>query len=104
MAPQTLCLFHSPGTNVTNLTLPACRIYIQQDIGKSLVLGQADSQSFKSVIAHWEKLLDSDWLRHCEFIRNLRENSVIRGKLQISRAKSVIHSECKYKQELRINN
>ena len=51
-----------------------------------------------------EKLLDSDWLRHCEFIRNLRANSVIRGKLQISRAKSVIHSECKYKQELRINN
>ena len=44
------------------------------------------------------------WLRHCEFIRNLRANSVIRGKLQISRAKSVIHSECKYKQELRINN
>ena len=57
-----------------------------------------------SVITHWEKLLDSDWLRHCEFIRNLRANSVIRGKLQISRAKSVIHSECKYKQKLRINN
>ena len=56
------------------------------------------------VITHWEKLLDSDWLRHCEFIRNLRANSVIRGKLQISRAKSVIHSECKYKQKLRINN
>ena len=44
---------------------------------------------------HWEKLLDSYWLRHCEFIRNLRANSVIRGKLQISRAKFVIHSECK---------
>ena len=56
------------------------------------------------IITHWEKLLDSDWLRHCEFIRNLRANSVIRGKLQISRAKSVIHSECKYKQKLRINN
>ena len=48
------------------------------------------------------KLLDSDWLRDCEFIRNLRANSVIRGKLQISRAKSVIHSECKY--EKRIND
>ena len=59
---------------------------------------------FLALITHWEKLLDSDWLRHCEFIRNLRANSVIRGKLQISRAKSVIHSECKYKQELRINN
>ena len=55
------------------------------------------------VITHWEKLLDSDWLRHCEFICNVRANSVIRGKLQISRAKSVIHSKCKYKQELRIN-
>ena len=52
---------------------------------------------FTSLITHWEKLLNSDWLRHCEFIRNLRANSVIRGKLQISRAKSVIHSECKYK-------
>ena len=57
-----------------------------------------------TLITHWEKLLDSDWLRHCKFTRNLRANSVIRGKLQISRAKSVIHSECKYKQELRINN
>ena len=56
-----------------------------------------------SIITHWEKLLDSDWLRHCEFIRNLRANSVIRGKLQISKAKSVIHSECKYKKELTIN-
>ena len=61
-------------------------------------------KSVIGVVTHWEKLLDSDWLRHCEFIRNLRANSVIRGKLQISRAKSVIHSECKYKQELRINN
>ena len=56
------------------------------------------------LITHWEKLLDSDWLRHCEFIRNFRANSVIRGKLQISRAKSVIHSECKYKKELTVNN
>ena len=56
---------------------------------------------FLALITHWEKLLDSDWLRHCEFISNLRANSVIRGKLQISRAKSVIHSQCKYKQ---INN
>ena len=61
-------------------------------------------QLITSIITLWEKLLDSDWLRHCEFIRNLRANSVIRGKLQISRGKSVIHSECKYKQELRINN
>ena len=45
------------------------------------------------IITHWEKLLDSDWLRDCGFIRNLRANSVIRGKLQISRAKSVIHSQ-----------
>ena len=64
----------------------------------------AKFHGFHGVITHWEKLLDSDWLRLCEFIRNLRANSVIRGKLQISRAKSVIHSECKYKQELRINN
>ena len=56
------------------------------------------------IITHWEKLLDSDWLRHCEFIRNLRANSVILDKLQISREKSVIHSEYKYKQELRVNN
>ena len=56
------------------------------------------------IITHWEILLDSDWLRHCEFICNLRADSVIRGKLQISRAKSVIHSECKYKKELTINN
>ena len=56
------------------------------------------------VITHWEKLLDSDWLRHCEFILNLRANSVIRGKLQISRAKSINYSECKYKKELTVNN
>ena len=56
------------------------------------------------LITHWEKLLYSDWLRDCKFIRNLRANSVIRGKLQISRAKSVIHSEYKYKKELTINN
>ena len=42
---------------------------------------------FDSVTTHWGKLLDSDWLRDCEFMRNLRANSVIRGKLQISRAK-----------------
>ena len=52
------------------------------------------------IITHWEKLLDSDWLRHCD----LRANSVIRGKLQMSRAKSVIHSECKYKKKLTVNN
>ena len=39
-----------------------------------------------------------------EFIRNLRAISVIRGKLQVSRAKSVIHSECKYKKELTSND
>ena len=36
-----------------------------------------------------EKLLDSDWLTDCEFIRNMRANFVIRGKLQISRVKSI---------------
>ena len=41
------------------------------------------------LITHLEKLL-------CESIRNLRANSVIRGKLQISRAKFVIHFEGKY--------
>ena len=47
--------------------------------------------TFSAVITHWEQLLlDCDWLRDCEFISNLRANSVIRGKLQISRAKSVI--------------
>ena len=34
------------------------------------------------LITDWEKLLDSDWLRDCEFIPNLKANSVIRGKLQ----------------------
>ena len=29
------------------------------------------------IITHWEKLLDSNWLRDCEFIRNLRANSII---------------------------
>ena len=28
-----------------------------------------------TVITHREKLLDFDWLRDCEFIRNLRANS-----------------------------
>ena len=50
----------------------------------------------------WEKLFDSHWLRHCEFICNLRANSAILGKLQISRPKSVIRFECTYKR--RINN
>ena len=58
--------------------------------------------SVSTVMTHWEKLLGSDWLRDCEFIRNVRTNSVIRGKLQISRAKSVILSEYKYKKELTI--
>ena len=57
-----------------------------------------------SLITHWEKLLDSDCLRGCEFICNLRANFVIRGKLQILRAKSVIHSKCKYEKELTIND
>ena len=56
-----------------------------------------NSFSITPIITHWEKLLDSDCLRNCEFIRNLRANSVIRGKLHISRVKSVIFSECKYK-------
>ena len=45
-----------------------------------------------------EKLLDSHWLT--EFIRN------IGGKLQISlQGKNLlIHSECKYKKELTIND
>ena len=55
------------------------------------------------LITHREKLLDSHWLRDCASIR-LRENSVIRGKLQISRAKSIIHSEYKSKKELTIND
>ena len=38
---------------------------------------------FITIITHWEKLLDSNWLSDCEFIRNLRANSVIRSKLQI---------------------
>ena len=60
--------------------------------------------SIRAIITHWEKLFDSHWLRHCEFICNLRANSAIRGKLQISRPKSVILSECTYKKELTINN
>ena len=50
------------------------------------------------------KLFYSDLLRDCKFMLDLRANSVIPGKLQISRAKSVIHSECKYEKELTINN
>ena len=42
------------------------------------------------LITRWEKLLDSDRLRECELIPNLRANSVIRGKLLISRAKCVM--------------
>ena len=57
-----------------------------------------------AVITHWENLLDLDWLRNCEFKRNVRANSVIRGKLQISITKSVIHSECKCEKELTMNN
>ena len=30
---------------------------------------------------------DSDWLWDCELVHNLRANSVVRGKLQISREK-----------------
>ena len=59
--------------------------------------GTEDCLRISTVITHWKKLLYSDWLRHCEFIRNLRANSVVRGKLQISRGKSVTQSECKYK-------
>ena len=33
---------------------------------------------------HCEKLLDSDLLRDCEFIHNLRVNSVTRTKVQVS--------------------
>ena len=62
------------------------------------------SDLINTLITRWEKLLDSDWVGHCEFIRNLRANSVIQGKLQISRAKSVIYSECKYRKELTINS
>ena len=61
-------------------------------------------QSIKRLITHWEKSLDSDWPRDCEFIRNLRANSIIRNKLQITRAKFVTHFECKYEKELMINN
>ena len=41
----------------------------------------------QGVMTHREKLFHDDWLRDCEFIRNLRANSVIQGKLQISKAK-----------------
>ena len=53
-------------------------------------------ETFLIVITQWKKLLDFDWVRDGEFIRNLRTISVIRGKLHISRTKSVINSECKY--------
>ena len=56
---------------------------------------------FLVLITHREKLPDCDWLRDCELIHNLR---VIQGKLQISRERSVIHSECKYEKELTIND
>ena len=54
--------------------------------------------SIADIITHWEKLLDSDWLRDCEFIRNLRANYRSQGQ------KSVIHYKCKYERELTINN
>ena len=45
------------------------------------------SNTIVSVLNHTlGKLLDSDWLKDCEFICNLRANTVIRGKLRISRA------------------
>ena len=56
-----------------------------------------------SLITHWEKLLDSDWLRACDFIRNLRANSVIRCSYRFQ-GQIIIHSECKYEKELTIND
>ena len=45
-----------------------------------------------SLITNWEKFLDSNWVRDCEFIGNLRENSVIRGKVQISQKGMICNS------------
>ena len=56
------------------------------------------------LITHWEELLDSDWLIDCESIRNLRANSVIRGKLQISRANLLFILNASTKKQITINN
>ena len=77
---------------------------------------QFPNKSILPVLNHTlGKLLDSDWLRDCEYKLRANSviqgklqiswaNSVIQGKLQISRAKSVIHSERKFKKELTIMN
>ena len=49
------------------------------------------------------KLLDSDLLMDCKFIRNLRANSMIRANFRSEGQKSVIHSEYKYGKILPIN-
>ena len=101
---QKLSLIMTQEFNWIPYTMTANAIIGCSVINMALLHPVAGGRAFLPLITHWEKLLDSDWLRDCEFIRNLRTNSAIRGKLQISRAKSVIRSEWKYKKEITINN
>ena len=56
------------------------------------------------MITHWEKLLGYDSLSDCEFIRKLKANSVIQANYKSQGQKSIIHSECKYENELTIDD
>ena len=67
--------------------LPGVRIYGGITLGAGICLGTIFVILNFITITHWEKLLDSDWLKDCELICNLRANSVIQGKLQILREK-----------------
>ena len=50
--------------------------------GEVVIMGESDGhlRSLLRIITRWGKLLDSDWLRHCEFIRNLRANYRSQGQ------------------------
>ena len=86
--------FHLPNSASINPTLAykAQKLSIESYlyIGRTAKSLERITHSFSgnySVYHTLGKLLDSDWLRDCEFIRNLGVNSVFQGKLQISRAK-----------------
>ena len=77
-----LILHHNCLWNLSNLPLSFFLMFLgipQGSLGTQLVI-------LYQSITQWEKLLDFDCWKDCEFICNLRANSVIRGKLQISRA------------------
>ena len=63
--------------------------YIQREPAFTKPLFWNESKPVSFTITQREKLLDSDWLRDCEFICNLRANFVIRGKWQIASEKNL---------------